>query len=152
MEGTSNQPLEFVIDRLNVTKLVGARSPSSTSVSPRLTQSSDFDRLPERICLRLFDNTVRLPLARSGVRTLTFLDIFEFPRGRVLLEQKAVVINHLCVVLPGAHLRTATFYLPVLTQTMQRPEPLPAPSRIPLSVHRSSSTRNKLTIVVPASL
>ena len=67
MEVTSDQPLVFIIDRLNVTKLVGAMPPSSASASPRLTGSSDFDRLPERICLRLFDNIVHLPLSRSGV-------------------------------------------------------------------------------------
>ena len=84
------------------------------SASPRLTESPDFDRLAERFRLRLFDNIVHRSLSRSGIRTLTYFDIFECPRDRVLLEQKTVVISHICVILPGAHLRTAAFNLPIL--------------------------------------
>ena len=76
IEDTSNQSLVFLIDRLNVTKLVGASPPAplhfrSTPLPlrpdpTRLIEFSDFERLLERVRLRLFDNTVCLPVSRFG--------------------------------------------------------------------------------------
>jgi len=153
MSDPSTQSLVFLIDRLNVTKLV---SPSprarSASASPRLIESSDLERLLKRVCLRLFDHLVRLPVSRSGIRTLTYPDMVQCSRDRVLLEQKTIIIYHLCVILPGAHLHTFSVQSSNTQSTMQRPEPLPAPNRIPLSVHRPSSIRSNPTPVAPAPL